>query len=218
MFEHLSFEFDHSDLAETGCRDYRTWPDSTKWLYRTSFFRVCCTSFHNHSPLYTFFLCLIVLFQSCCSHAQVFGKTLLHEIPIFYRHTEWNLLFSGTNTLLWWRACYQTTKLQTNNSHLAWPRTLCCVVRFVVVLKPHGARSDPGLANLVIERCSLITLSVDARINTNLQRTIPIWQWQADSSYFLFLPLRVVSFICWRQILPVLAVHKHQIARPYWYY
>ena len=81
--------------------------DSTKWLDRTSFFRVRCTSFHIHSPLLSFFLCFIVLFQSCCSHVQVFGKTLVHEFPIFYSHPEWNLFSSGTNTLLWWRACYQ---------------------------------------------------------------------------------------------------------------
>ena len=45
------------------------------------FFRVRCTSFHIHSPLFTFFLCFIVLFQSCCTHVQVFGKTLVHEFP-----------------------------------------------------------------------------------------------------------------------------------------
>ena len=33
------------------------------------------------------------LFQSCCSHAQVFGKTLVHEFPISYRHTEWHPFF-----------------------------------------------------------------------------------------------------------------------------
>ena len=49
------------------------------------------TSFHMHSPvspLLTFFLCFSVLFQSCCSHVQVFGKILVHEFPIFYSHTE----------------------------------------------------------------------------------------------------------------------------------
>ena len=70
------------------------------------FFRVRGTSFHIYFPLLTFFLCFIVLFQSRCSHARVFGKTLVHEFPISYSHTEWNLLSSGTNTLLWWRACF----------------------------------------------------------------------------------------------------------------
>ena len=78
------------------------------------FFFSCPLTFHNHSSLLTFFLCFIVLFQSWWSHAQVFGKTLLHEFPIFNSHTEWNLLSSGTNALLWLRACYKTAKLQTN--------------------------------------------------------------------------------------------------------
>ena len=30
----------------------------------------------------------------CCSHAQVCGKTLVHEFPISYSHTDWYLLFS----------------------------------------------------------------------------------------------------------------------------
>ena len=101
-------------VKQTDCREWRTWLDSTEWLDRTSFFRVSCTFFYIHYPLLTFFLGFIVLFQSCCSHGQVFGKTLVHEFPIFYSHTAWNLLSSGTNTLLWWRARYQITnnKLQ----------------------------------------------------------------------------------------------------------
>ena len=78
-------------------------------------------TFHVHSPILTLFLCFIVSFQSCCSHARVFGKTLMHEFPIFSSHTEWNLLSSGTNTLLWWRACYKITKLQTTKLHTKSP-------------------------------------------------------------------------------------------------
>ena len=37
---------------------------------------------------------LFILFHFCCSHAQVFGKTLVHEFHISYSHTEWSLLFS----------------------------------------------------------------------------------------------------------------------------
>ena len=47
------------------------------------------TFFHTLSSLLSVFVCSIVLFQSCCSHARVFGKTLLHEFPLFYSHTEW---------------------------------------------------------------------------------------------------------------------------------
>ena len=44
--------------------------------------------------LLNFFICFFVLFDPCCSHARVFGKTLVHEFPISYSHTEWYLLFS----------------------------------------------------------------------------------------------------------------------------
>ena len=40
-----------------------------------------------------FFVCFFILFHSCCSHAQVFGKTLVHEFSISYSHSEWYLLF-----------------------------------------------------------------------------------------------------------------------------
>ena len=40
-----------------------------------------------------------VLLHSCCSHAQVFGKTLVHEFLISYSHTEWYLLFSDSETI-----------------------------------------------------------------------------------------------------------------------
>ena len=40
------------------------------------------------------FLCFYILFHSCCSYAQVSGKTLAHEFPISYSYTEWFLLYS----------------------------------------------------------------------------------------------------------------------------
>ena len=40
-----------------------------------------------------FFPFLFILFQSCCFHARMFGKTLVHEFYISYSHTEWYLLF-----------------------------------------------------------------------------------------------------------------------------
>ena len=43
-----------------------------------------------------FSLFFFALFQCCCSRAQVFGKTLVHEFHMFYRHTEWNLLLGTT--------------------------------------------------------------------------------------------------------------------------
>ena len=50
--------------------------------------------FHSHASLLSVFVCLIVLFHSCCSHAWVFGKTLLHDFPISYSHNEWYFVFS----------------------------------------------------------------------------------------------------------------------------
>ena len=55
-------------------------------------FRARFTSFLAHSSL-LIFLSFSVLFNSCCSHAQVIGKTLVLELPISYSHTEWYFLF-----------------------------------------------------------------------------------------------------------------------------
>ena len=61
------------------------------WTRLSDFWRFSC-------PLYFFaffpfvFNGLILLFQSRCSHAQMF-RTLVHEFLIFYSHIEWNLLF-----------------------------------------------------------------------------------------------------------------------------
>ena len=41
-----------------------------------------------------------------CFHAPVFGKTLLHELPISYSHTEW-YLFSRNEIILGRRVCCQ---------------------------------------------------------------------------------------------------------------
>ena len=63
------------------------------WLGRDSppsFFRNLFTSFLTLllSSLLTFFVCFCILFNSCCSHARVFGKTLVHQFLISYSHTE----------------------------------------------------------------------------------------------------------------------------------
>ena len=59
--------------------------------------------FPHHSSLITFSPCFFDLLKSCCSHAQVFGRTLVNEFHIFYSHTKWNLysvaILNGTCTL-----------------------------------------------------------------------------------------------------------------------
>ena len=53
------------------------------------------SSFHTHSYLFAFLVCLFVLFHSFRSHARVFRKTLLQEFIISYGHTErFHLIFS----------------------------------------------------------------------------------------------------------------------------
>ena len=63
-------------------------------LCSLSFFPYSRLSSYQISLLLTFFVSLIVLFHYCCSHARVFGKTLVHEFPISYSHTEWYFIFS----------------------------------------------------------------------------------------------------------------------------
>ena len=58
------------------------------------FFRARFAFFHAHASLLTSFVCFLILFRSCCNHAQVFGKTLVHEFPISYSHTEWYFFVS----------------------------------------------------------------------------------------------------------------------------
>ena len=47
----------------------------------------------------TYRLRLFILFHSCCFHARVFGKTLVHELSISYSHAEWYLLFSRNDMI-----------------------------------------------------------------------------------------------------------------------
>ena len=61
------------------------------------FFRTRFTSFLTHAYLFTFFV-RFCIFHSCCSHARVFVRTLVHESPFFiallnstfFRETRWS--------------------------------------------------------------------------------------------------------------------------------
>ena len=63
------------------------------------FLRAHFAYFHTHASLLAFFVCFFILFHSCCSYARVFGKTLLHEFPVSYSHTEWYLLFRSVKAM-----------------------------------------------------------------------------------------------------------------------
>ena len=49
--------------------------------------------FHTHDSLLTLFVCFFILFHSCCSHAQVFGKTFVHELSISCSLAKWYIIF-----------------------------------------------------------------------------------------------------------------------------
>ena len=53
-------------------------------------FYFSCPLYFLCSRLFSYSLRLFfILFHSLCSHAQMFGKTLVHEFPISYSHAEW---------------------------------------------------------------------------------------------------------------------------------
>ena len=57
-------------------------------------FLSCPLYFFPYSLLSSyFFICFFVLFNSCCSDARLFGKTIVHEVPISYSQTERYFLF-----------------------------------------------------------------------------------------------------------------------------
>ena len=59
---------------------------------RRDFFYSCPLYFFPYSRLSS--VCLMVLFNSSCSHAWVFWKTLVREFPVSYSHTKWYFLIS----------------------------------------------------------------------------------------------------------------------------
>ena len=61
------------------------------------FFRERFTSFHTRASLLTFFVYFFFLFNSCCSHARVFGE-IVHGFHISNNHTEWYFPFSDSAT------------------------------------------------------------------------------------------------------------------------
>ena len=71
-------------------------------LGRRNFFSFVPALLFSISTLYllAFLLCFFFLFQSYCSHAQVFWRTLAPEFRISYSHTEWYLHFLQGEILL----------------------------------------------------------------------------------------------------------------------
>ena len=74
------------------------------------------TSFHISSSLLTFFLSLFILLYSCCSHAQIFGKTLVYELHISNNLTEWSFFSRGEIVLKLLWSKLRSSKLNCNNN------------------------------------------------------------------------------------------------------
>ena len=118
-----SEDFETSVAFETDQSLWCDWTRQSDWT-GLLFFRVRCSSFRIHSHLLTFFLCFIVLFQSCCSHAQVFRRTLVHEFPFYIAILNGTCSLSCAITVktFWkWSVIKQTSK--TNNIHWLPPST-----------------------------------------------------------------------------------------------
>ena len=88
------------------------------------------------------FFCCFVLFQYCCCHAQVFGRTLLREFFISYSHTELYLFFSR-GEIVRVLTDASTVKNQLNETYFhqywhtstvgQWGRSSCTILAHVSV-------------------------------------------------------------------------------------
>ena len=88
-------------------------------------------TFHTQASLLTFF-CVFVLFRSCCSHARVFEKTLVHEFLISYSHTEWYFFSVRRNSSCFGRSfAYQNLIKLTRHSFYNFVR-ICMWVSLTI--------------------------------------------------------------------------------------
>ena len=123
-----------------GLRDWLSWVTEVTGLDRVTgqdFFFSCQLYFFLHSFSSSYFLPLFHCLISILLFPRASGwENTAAWVPISYSHTEWNLLSSGTNTLLWWRACYQITNYKQTKRMFESSAVICvitsCVVWFVV--------------------------------------------------------------------------------------
>ena len=96
------------------------WLDSDR---PSGLFFLCSLYFFPYSRLSSCRLRLsCILFQSCCSHARVLGKILLHEFPISYSHTESYLLFSRNDLI---EMVEESPAKNDNNNNMNVQRRTC---------------------------------------------------------------------------------------------
>ena len=72
---------------------------------------------YTHLSLLTLFFCFFVLFNSCSSHARVFGRTIVHEFLNTYGHTKSYLLFPTAQLHVHKRRSRRDSVLSLANHH-----------------------------------------------------------------------------------------------------
>ena len=78
------------------------------------FFCARFISFHSHGSLLTVFVCFFILFNSCSSHARVFGRAHVHEFPVSCTHAEFYLIFYETTWSKWSKSRLSKTNYNYN--------------------------------------------------------------------------------------------------------
>ena len=113
-------------------------------------------------PFFSYHFCFFVLFHSYCSHARVFGKTLVHDFPISCSHTEWYLLFHSVKAMNNWKWSllhkFYWTKTKTmivSRSHTMHPQSPTLIIGRTVLkefddLVVLGVTFD---SNICFEKC-----------------------------------------------------------------
>ena len=101
---------------------------------------------------------MVYYYYSCCSYSGVFGKTLVHEFPISYSHTEWYLLFSR-NDMIEMVACQKLTIIiiyffTKRDCHCLGLRNSCQKQTIIIIEEPRA-----GLQHVVIS-CSFYLSSL----------------------------------------------------------
>ena len=90
--------------------------------------------FRTHASLLTLFACFFILFHPCCSHPRVFEKTLVHEFPMSYSHTEWSLHFRETTGSKFSKSRLSETNYNNNSDCTTDFSVSCLYFTFPVAL------------------------------------------------------------------------------------
>ena len=104
---------------------------------RTSLFLAHFTTFNFHSFLLYFLICFLVFFHSCCSHAQVFGRTLVHEFnvlqPLYFVPMQFTLFWLDFSSVLFvfFHSCCSRAQVSGNvrASHISYETGYICSAR-----------------------------------------------------------------------------------------